>query len=162
MGAIPIFPLVPFFLFGVFLVGGEVCRYKAEGYSMAASNVEQMSSVAINAGGVNTVQKELWRTFNINIAAFRSALEDLHTFGPSDMEMFGGAMIEASNSLATLGRSVDEYLVFISEKKFFPVNFDVSSVMNTGTYEKVKTQLQEQNVLTDQELGCAHRSRTRQ
>merc|ERR1712183_243665 len=65
-------------------------------------------------------------------------LQDLQTIAPADRDRVGQAMIDSARSLKDIAYCVDEYLVFIAEKKFFPLTFDVCSVVEPATYKEIQ------------------------
>merc|ERR1712183_285410 len=70
-------------------------------------------------------------------------LQDLQTIAPADRDRVGQAMIDSARSLKDIAYCVDEYLVFIAEKGFFPLTFDVCSVVEPATYKDIQSEHRE-------------------
>lgn len=128
--------------FGVGILGSVIFGKLKEQYRDAKESAAGFAGVAEIASDACTTQQRLWDGTGRNLTNVAKAFQNMNTMGADDQILFAGMFGDFAKAVAGLIRSLDEYLVFIAEKQFFPVTFAIrGSIIDQKVYDEIKVQM---------------------
>jgi len=122
------------------IVAGGAGYYACKN-AAAKEQMGQMNKMVSKAEKVGVINEDLWDGVSKHLGVTYSAFEDVANFSPKQLRLFGEAFLHAAESLSTLEKAVDEYLVYLSLKQLYPINFNVRTVVGHQRFEQIKDEL---------------------